>query len=448
MHHTGKKFQTRSRTLRWVAVAVSTAIALAGCATNGGAPAGKTVLTVQIATGDGIAKMNQAFAAGFEKKNPNVTIKFVHSPDDNVNVPVLTGNNAPDVGMAPLNEDTTKAMADNGDLVNLGPAWKAADLDTRYPAGVSDSALYGGKHYAISTNVLYYSFAYYNKDLFEKAGITIPANHRIASSKDLYDISAKLNKIGKQGLAVGGGTGYQPSWLIDALLPTAATPQQMTNYLSNWQKGVKPTVSYTDGPFVKTLQQLKDYADNGVFQKGFAGITDLAAVEASFVSQQSGMLLDGVWYAGTLAITPPGFAYDWVLLPPVDGAKQKSQLPTLFNFSVVIPTKGKHKAVAMQYVAYITSVEAQTRGVIDAGQSIPSVTDLPASAFKSLSPAVKGMLADVAKNGSQPGWTSTVPTTYGQTFSTPVVQAVWSGSDTPRSAGAKVQAEYKSVTGN
>lgn len=428
------------------AVAIG-ALALAGCTSPSSASSDeKVTLRVQVAEGDEIVKMYQAIADGFEKANPNVTVKLETVADTAKNGPVVSGANPPDVGLLPMNSANFGDLAKAGTFLDLANVWENADLADRYSQSLNDGSLFNGKHYALSTNVLYYAIAYYNKDLFTKAGIEAPADHRIESADQLYQITDALKSAGVQGLGIAGGTGFVPSWMIDPLLPTAGSADQTANYLTSWQPSVDVTVKYTDEPFVSTISQLEAYANEGVFQDGYLGVTDLGGPEAQFQAGQVGMVLDGVWYEAALQAANLPFEYDWLLLPPVT-ASGKTQLSAAPNFSTVIPAKAAHIDTAESFLEYMVSAEVQQNDIIGVGNSIPSVNDLPESAFSSLSPVVQSMVTDASENGIQSGWTSVVPGELGQSFTNPLVQAVWAGSETPEQVGSAVQDQLMKIRG-
>jgi raffinose/stachyose/melibiose transport system substrate-binding protein len=330
------------------------------------------------------------------------------------------------------------ALADHGDLLNLAKVWKTADLAKRYSPEINASAKYKGKYYALSTNVLYYSFVYYNKDLFKKDGVPLPKDHRISSESELYKMAATFNKAGVAPLEVAGGTPYQPGWMVDSLFPSAATESQMSNYLTNFDSSVKPTVKYTDSPFVDTLQALSDYKTHNVFPNGYLGVTDPTQNEAAFQAGQAAMILDGVWYDATLSSAKLPFGYDWALLPPVKSGNI-SKLPTLYNPSVIIPAHGKNLVLAQEYAEYMVSDAAQKNAIIKVGNAIPSVNTLKPADYASLSPVVRSMITDAQKHGAEPAWTATVPGTVAMTFTVPLIQGIWTGSETPKTAAVKVQ---------
>jgi raffinose/stachyose/melibiose transport system substrate-binding protein len=76
------------------------------------------------------------------------------------------------------------------------------------------------------------------------------------------------------------------------------------------------------------------------------------------------------------------------------------------------------------------------------------VTTIPKAKLSVLPDAVKAILAFVAKNGAQSGWTSEVPGAFGQTFINPLVQQIQAGSLTPLQVAQKQEDEMLNVRKN
>jgi raffinose/stachyose/melibiose transport system substrate-binding protein len=393
-----------------------------------------------------MGSIQQAFARGFEATHKNVTVKLesvTTAAKVGTNLTVVSSANAPDVGLIPTNTPAYQSLVTKGGILDLAPVWKAAKLDKRYPASVNALTSFQGKHYVLALSTSFYGFVYYNADLFAKNHITVPANHRIASASDLYRMASALTKGGVQPLEMGGKSGYEASWMVDALLPTSATASQTSNYLSSWHSSVPVTAKYTDPAFVDVLKQLQNYAKNGVYQNGYLG-ADQGSTESAFMSGTAGMLIDGSWQAGVISKAKLPFKVGWLLLPPIK-ASSKTQLAGFYGADVVVPTKAKHKDLAMQFLEYMASDEGQQKAVIDAGSQIPSVNTLPKSAFTKLDPLVQQMLQDANTNGAQSGWTSTVPAGIGQTTIDPLLQSMYAGSVTPEAIGQTIQAALPGV---
>jgi raffinose/stachyose/melibiose transport system substrate-binding protein len=426
----------------WVAAAVAaTAVvaSLSGCASSG--DSGKVTLRFQVEQGDPNLAIAQAWIKGFEKTHQNVTIKPELTSQEAVastNATVLSGGNPPDIGLIATGTPQYEKLVQSGALADLAPVWKGAQLDTRYPKALNDLLSYGGKHYSIGVSTGFYNVVYYNKDLFKRAGITAPDDHRIASVDDLYSMVSKLKAIGVEGLGIGGKANAPASWMVSALLPTAVSGNAINNYLSSYLPANKVTAKYTDPGFVKVLETLQEFGKKGVYQSGFLGM-DNDQTDALFVQGQVGMELEGYWVAQGFHKSNPNLDFDWLLLPPVGGGADETQLTSFFATGISVPAKGKHVALAQEFLQYMVSDQGQVDAILKAGSQIPAVTTVPESAYADLDPAVKEMVADARDHGVQSGWSTTVPGEIGQGFIDPLLQSMYAGQTTPQEVAQKVQ---------
>jgi len=427
-------------------VAAAISLLAAGCS-GSSSGSGTTTITVQEQAGDNNVATIQKAAALFEAANPGVKVKIqiiTSTAKNSSNALVLSGINAPDVGFVPTNSAAYSQLLANHALTSLDDVWSAADLTSRTPTAIN-AALTApdGHHYVVSNDSVYYSIVYYNKNLFSKAGITVPSDHRIASAADLYAMVGKLKAVGAQGLGLGGKSGYAASWMLDALLPTATTSAELNNYLSSWTTSSKITAKYTDPDFIATLDALEGYAKNNVYQTGYLA-TDTPAVEASFEQGKLGMMIDGSWEAATLRTdVKSSFGFDWLLLPPVN-AGSKTQLTAYAGDAMAIPVHAKNIGLAKKFLEFFMSENNLEQAVIKAGSNLASV-NMPSSAYTALDPLVQEMLADVKTNGSQSGWTSTVPGTLGQTYFDPLIQQMYAGQASSAQIAAKLESQLTAV---
>jgi ABC-type glycerol-3-phosphate transport system substrate-binding protein len=427
---------TMWRTVAW---SVAVAVLAAGCGDSGATEAGKVTITVQQQAGEQNVAMMQSAAKLFEAANPGIKVKIqviTVETKNTTNANVLTGANPPDVGVVPTNSPAYGQLVKGKKLLPLAEVWRAADLEKRYgPAITSALTAPDGNHYVISVDSVYYSIVYYNNELFKKAGITVPADHRITSAQELYAMVAALRRSGKQGVGLGGKSGYAASWMVDALLPTSATTAQLTNYLTSWQSSVPESAKYTDPAFGKVIEQLQAYQQNGVYQNGFLA-ADTPAVEALFQKGDLGMMIDGSWMAATFRKTMKDVG--WLLLPPV--GPNKTQVTAFAGDGLGIPVGAKHQAEARKFLEFFMSEQNLAASVVKAGGNLAPVT-MPDSAYAELDPMVREMLADVKVNGVQSGWTSTVPGTLGQAFFDPLVQGMYAGQGSPADICGKLEAQ-------
>jgi raffinose/stachyose/melibiose transport system substrate-binding protein len=415
----------------------------ASSATASSAEASNTIRVQVEPGGQDLAGM-QAFIKGFTALHPGVHIKIetiTNAAKGGSNLTVVNGSNPPDIAVVPTNAPAYEKLVAQGGLTDLAPVWKAAKLDKRLPASLNALTTYKGKHYAMSLFSVFYSMLYYNVDMFNKDGIAVPSDHRIKSAQQLYDITAALKAHGSQPLAIGANSDFAVSWMVDALLPTSVSKAQVNNYLSSYKKSTPETWKFTDPGFLRVLQQFDDYNKQGVYQGGFLGAT-MDQAQALFQAGQAGMVLDGSWYAPVLRTAKLPFNFNWLLLPPIDPARP-TQLTSYNAIQWTIPAHAKNKALAMKFLAYTVSDEAQANTVIKVYQAFPVVNTVPASAFSTLDPLVLDMSNDAKKHGIQPGWTSMVPGSVGQALANPLIEKMYAGQENPQTAAAKIEAEIQ-----
>jgi ABC-type glycerol-3-phosphate transport system substrate-binding protein len=130
-----------------------------------------------------------------------------------------------------------------------------------------------------------------------------------------------------------------------------------------------------------------------------------------------------------------GSSVDWALFPPVDPAKT-AQLDMFYD-GMGIPKNAKNPSLAEKFLKFYMTPQAQAL-VLKAGINLPAVDDLPASADASDS-LVNAMISDAAKNGTQLGWSSTVPASIGLGSINPLIEKMMLGQTTPGAIASQTQ---------
>jgi raffinose/stachyose/melibiose transport system substrate-binding protein len=426
------------RGLAATAVGLVLASVLAACGTKSSSSGGTVTLHVQTLTGPQAQDM-QVMAQAYEASHPNVKIQIDALADvasKMPNVAVLNGSNPPDVGFVQYDGGAYAAELANNKLTPLTDIWQSNNLAKHYGPSVTKQYTVNGSQYAVLWDTVYIAPMYYNVDAFAKAGITV-TNHRITLPQ-FYDAVSKLKANGYQGLGVGGNTSYHLGHLVDMLLQTAATPAQYDSLLTNWQSSVPATVKYTDPAFVNTLQTLKDFQSNGVFQSGMLS-QDYTQAEALFAAGKLGMFMGGTWTPSELngSLKVP-FKYDYIL-PPTLNPAQTTKFEGVATDAFVLPLKSKHPTQAKDFLKFVGSAQGQT--AVAKGGLLPIFADLPASDLTTIGPVVSSILQDVKTNGSAGLWDSLVPNTIGQPFGVPKYQALLSGQSSVQQVASEFQTE-------
>ncbi|MBX3193810.1 MAG: extracellular solute-binding protein [Microbacteriaceae bacterium] len=381
----------------------------------------------------------------FEAANPGISVKIQTISDDQkqtTNLQVVTGSNPPDVAFVPTNSNVYTSALEVDGLLPLTDVWENQKLDSRYDASTAAATKAAdGIPYVVTTDNLLYNVAFYNKDLFEQADITVPENRRIPDNETLYEIADKLKAIGVAPVNFSGKDIFAAGWLIDGLLPTAATPSEMENYLTSYNPGIEVTVEYTDQPFVQTIEQLAEWAEHGVFQDGFLG-QDLATALAQFQQGQAGIFIGASAHVASL--TESGLSYDWLLLPPVEGSTTTVTLPSYQGDSWAVPAKADHPDEAKLFLEFMMSDEMQVEA-FGGNDILPIVNTVSLDQLTELDPVTRSLVEDTVANGAPIGWTSAVPGAFGQTHIGGQVQALWSGQASVSSVAEAQQAELLKV---
>jgi len=170
-----------------------------------------------------------------------------------------------------------------------------------------------GKQYGIPFDLGMVGF-WYNKDLFDKAGITTPP----ATWAELLDAVKKLTAEGITPIALGGKDKWPGMFYWAYLALRAGGKDAMANAVA--------TGDWSGTSFVEAGKQLKALVDLEPFQEGFlAAPWDGAGGQAaSMANEKAAMQLMGQWAPGTMQANTPDkqkvkFNLGWFPFPSLEG---------------------------------------------------------------------------------------------------------------------------------
>ncbi|WP_429976075.1 ABC transporter substrate-binding protein [Enterococcus sp. DIV0086] len=328
------------------AVGLLTAMALAGCRNNkhsadSESGSGKTVIRVGTWEGDEAYKRHQKIAEEYMKKHKDVTIK-VESVPDQYGTKILTqiaGGDAPDVFQ--VGDGDVSMFKDRGALENLDSYIKGDKgintgdfFDKILEVGNID-----GSYYTLPKD--YSTLAvYYNKDMFDKAGIAYPTDEW---TWDEFEEMAKK-------LTIKSGDNYEqwgvelPSAEIRPILPflyaqggdVISEDGKTVNGFMN-SEGTKAGLKFFD----KLLNEDK-VAPSSVDTDAFKG-ADL------FLSKKVAMNISGVWPSSSYADSDLKFG---IAKLPKGSAGQFS---TIYYSGYGLYSGSKHKEEAWEYLRYFST---------------------------------------------------------------------------------------------
>ena len=200
---------------------------------------------------------------------------------------------------------------------------------------------------------------YYNKYLFEKAGIeSVPKTWR-----DLQDCIEKLKKTDVIPWVVGG----QETWRIG----------HIHNIIMHRWTGVEKSkaigrreAKWTDPEVVETLQLYKDMYENDTFNKNLTTMTYLEEKELFFAGEAA-MVFNGTWFIGEVKNSDMADQIGVFMFPYFE---EKPQY--LGDYTVYISghqlngrMQSPEKEAMIAFQKYISSREVQTRMVHEIGRT-------------------------------------------------------------------------------
>ncbi|MHB1295499.1 MAG: ABC transporter substrate-binding protein [Anaerolineae bacterium] len=262
----------------------------------------------------------------------------------------LTAGNAPDIIDIYEAAVSTMDLAAAGQLLDLAPY---LDLDAEWKEGLIPSALQsdswnGGQHFFTLPLSVNNVMIWYNKGLFEKAGVEVPKTF-----DEMKVVAQKLRDIDVQPLVFG----IRDQWQVgDLYLAIAA---QLAG--SKMRDADMRRASWTDETLVASAQMFLAFQENGIFADGITGMSSSDANNVTF-SENAAMYMNGSWGLATKDQWPEGVfdRMDVMMFPQFkENATPQAVGDYSQNGGIWAESKAKEAALAM-YRFLSLDVEAQS----------------------------------------------------------------------------------------
>jgi raffinose/stachyose/melibiose transport system substrate-binding protein len=249
-------------------------------------------------------------------------------------------------------EDLTSWLSENAAFKDqfIPAVWKAATID--------------GKIYAVPIQNTQPIVMYYNKTLFDKAGVQ-PA----ATWDDVMNLVDVFNKQGVAPFSLGGQSKWTSMMWLEYLFDRIGGPEVFDAIYAN-----KPD-SWSDPAVIASGQKVQELVKANGFIKGFSSITaDSNADWALLYTGKAAMMLHGGWaYGGMKAVQPKFVAsgLGWGNFPTVPGGKgdPKNTVGNPANyFSISSKATDEEKTVAKAYFTDGQNTDAELDAFVKSGQ--------------------------------------------------------------------------------
>lgn len=296
---------------------------------------------------NGLGLVIETINTEFEQTYPNVTITTESYNDQPWQEKVriyATANQLPDVFRYWSFSTLLTPLVEAGMIEELD-----YDVYSQYEflPGALEGNMIDGKLYGIPTSSDLWVI-YYNKSLFEKAGVEIPT-----SWDDIMESADAFNDMGIIPMVTDGKDGWPLCELFDNMA------QRINGDFTYVAKAQEREMKYTDESFVKTADYIQELVKAGVFQENLT-TSDYGDARNAFGQERAAMYMMGSWEMGLANDTNFSENFkenlDVMPFPVVEGGKGKAT-DTLgwYGGNIVISSNSKIKDVANNYVEKIAS---------------------------------------------------------------------------------------------
>ncbi|WDR04772.1 extracellular solute-binding protein [Devosia rhodophyticola] len=314
--------------------------------------------------------------------HPDVTVNFEQKTFAQLQASgsmILNSSQAPDLLEYNKGNATAGLVSSQGLLLPLDDAFTAQGWDKILNEGdvvlskYDEMGIYGSGHiWGISVYGEYVS-AFYNVDMFDKAGLTVPTT--------MDELVADFEAFKVQGiipLALGGAD-TSGQHVLASLAYTKADDAWIQNY-----QGLRAPLD--TAPFLYAAQTMVDWVANGYVSKDSTGMNDDDAA-LQFMSGKAPIYISGTWNLGKFNSNIKDFKWGQFLVPT-----PKYSVGSTGNLWVV-PKGSKNVELAEEFISLTLSPKYQTEMANAGGVAIaadPATITNPvgknaASVFKEIS---------------------------------------------------------------
>ena len=323
-----------------------------------------------------------ALVATFNANNPKY--ELTHTPADHESFKtsiqvMLSGGNPPDL-FSYWAGARVQFVVDAGRLEPIDDVFEKNGLNTLFSAAVNQGCAYNGKKYFLPLTQHFVAF-FYNKAVFEKAGVTPPKTW-----EEFLAACEKLKKAGVAPIALGSRERWPAQFWLDYPLLRTAGPEYRAKLMAG-------KAAYTDPEVVKAFEIWKECLDKGYFNDN-PNAYDWAEAATMVGTGKAAMTLMGSWFMqldeqiGWKA----GEGYDFFPFPVINPAAPACAVGPIDG--VVLAKDAKAKDAAKMVLGQLADVAPQTAFNKGSGALAPNQKVADAT-YNALQLRIKALLATI-----------------------------------------------------
>ncbi|AEC02937.1 ABC transporter substrate-binding protein [Parasphaerochaeta coccoides] len=321
------------------------------------APTGKTNL-VWALWDTALVTYYEPLINAYQAKNPNVTIEMLDLGSADFQTMLSTqltgGDNTIDI-ISVKDIPGYSTMIRAGQLLPLNDYVVQEGIDTSVYGGIIDQITVGGKFYALPFRSDFW-VVYYNKDVFDAAGIAYPGNNMTLKE---YDALARK---------VVSGSGANK--IYGAHYHTWRSAVQLFGVLDGKNSIVGGEYAFLEPTYQLILDEMRD----GVAMDYGTAKTTSTHYSGVFENGSVAMLNMGSWFLSTvIADIKSGKAdiKNWgiVKYPHPDGVAEGTTLGTIT--SLAVNAKSRNQQASLDFIKFVTGAEGAE--IIASTGTIPAI---------------------------------------------------------------------------
>ncbi|WP_379134298.1 extracellular solute-binding protein [Paenibacillus sp. sgz500958] len=329
----------------------------------------------------------KALVEEYTKANPNVKIELDTLNTDQQKVKLKTqaaSKEVPDITIVnPAAQ--MKPFVDAGLFAPLNDMLDKNGLKDTYQEGLLDYYSFDNNVYAVpdGNNI---EVVYYNKDLFQQAGI---ANVPTTFEEMLKDVKILKDK-GITPLAIGEKDSWTGSFLfMNILLRTNGGP----GFLQDVMDGKK---TFEDPAFVEAVDAFQQLVDAGAFPDGATSI-DATAGGNIFKTGKAAMWVIGSWETGAIDASSVGGKVGAFQFPTVNGKGDPNEFMLAPGSAFAISANSEHLEATKDFLNFFAlnfpKKQFENKNAVGLGQKVDG--DLKAAGYSDLAIEVAGLFNQV-----------------------------------------------------
>ncbi|QWU16523.1 extracellular solute-binding protein [Paenibacillus sophorae] len=332
-------------------------------------------------------KMLHELIAQYEQDHPNVHIELDTLNTDQQKVKLKTqaaSKEVPDITIVnPAAQ--MKPFVDAGLLAPLNDVIDQNGLKDTYQSGLLDYYSFDGNVYALpdGNNI---EVVFYNKDLFQQAGISDTPKTFEEMLQDVKTLKSK----GITPIAIGEKDSWTGSFLfMNMLLRTNGGP----GFLKDVVDGKK---TFSDPAFIQAVDRFQDLVQAGAFPDGATSI-DATAGGNIFKSGKAAMWVIGSWETGAIDASSVAGKVGAFQFPTVDGKGDPNEFMLAPGSAFAVSANSEHLQETKDFLNFFTlnlpKKQFDLKNAVGLGQKVDG--DLKSAGYSDLAISIANLFNEV-----------------------------------------------------